>query len=228
MASTTVHDEAPRPILTIDTSSAQGGITLYDGQTLSTRSWPAARSHTTSLLPEIHHILAAADREVSDLAAIGVAVGPGPFTALRVGFGVAKGFHLATDAPLIGVATLAATALPFAACGGHVVATVSAGRGRLVWEHYATAAGDLVSTQPARNGTAAELAAELGSAESVVVCGELDDEQADLLASLPGVVVPPRPLRLRQPGAVALIAWRRWQAGDLDDAAAIEPIYLSR
>ncbi|MGH2613954.1 MAG: tRNA (adenosine(37)-N6)-threonylcarbamoyltransferase complex dimerization subunit type 1 TsaB, partial [Thermomicrobiales bacterium] len=123
---------AQRPLLAVDTSSAQGGIALFDGQMLSVRSWPADRSHTTTALVEIHHLLAAAELEVHDLAAVAVAAGPGAFTGLRVGFGIAKGFHLATGVPLIGVSTLEFTALPFAICGMPIVAAVAAGRGRLV------------------------------------------------------------------------------------------------
>src|SRR5947208_6538337 len=121
------------PILVIDTSSAQGAVALYDGHDLSARSWPAQRSHTTTLLAEIHHLLEAASLTVGDLAAVGLAIGPGPFTGLRVGFGVGKGFHLATDVSLIGVPTLEAAALPFAPTGLPIVAAVAAGRGRLAW-----------------------------------------------------------------------------------------------
>src|SRR5688500_17914581 len=106
MAITPPLTRDPRPILTIDTSSGQGGIALYDGHSLSSRTWPADRAHTTTLLSEIHHLLDRAGVQVRDLAAVGIAVGPGAFTGLRVGFGVAKGFHLATGLPLIGVHTL--------------------------------------------------------------------------------------------------------------------------
>src|SRR5215210_708312 len=125
-----------RPILSMDTSSGQGGVALYDGRMLSTRSWPADRAHTTTLLSEIHHLLDRAETSVRELAAVAIAVGPGTFTGLRVGFGVAKGFHLATGVPLIGVPTLEATALAFASCGTPVIAVVGAGRGRLVWAQY--------------------------------------------------------------------------------------------
>src|SRR5215216_6969118 len=126
----TMSSAAPRlddrPILSIDTSSGQGGVALYDGQRLSTRSWPADRSHTTTLLSEIHQLLDRAEVRVRELAAVAIATGPGAFTGLRVGFGIAKGFHLAIGVPLIGVPTLEATALAFASCGTPVVAVVGA------------------------------------------------------------------------------------------------------
>jgi tRNA threonylcarbamoyladenosine biosynthesis protein TsaB len=227
----TAADSAPtqeKPILAIDTASAQGGIAWYDGVRLSLRSWPAERSHTTTLLAEIHHLLDADGLIPLDIAAIAVAIGPGAFTGLRAGIGVAKGFHLATGVPLIGVSTLDAAAAPFAACGQPVVASVPAGRGRLVWAHYQGEGADIRETRPARNGTIAELAEELAVTERVIVVGELDGQQAAALAAIAGVSVPPAALRSRQPPGLAELGWRRWRAGHVDDAVALEPIYLSR
>jgi tRNA threonylcarbamoyladenosine biosynthesis protein TsaB len=220
--------EGVRPILSIDTSSGQGGLAIYDGRRLSTRSWPADRSHTTTLLSEIHHLLDGADAGVRDLAAVAIATGPGAFTGLRVGFGVAKGFHLATGVPLIGIPTLDAAALGFATCGIPVVAVVGAGRGRLVWASYNTNPEGLVQSRPPRNGTMGEFIEELRESVPALVTGEIDDDQAGIIARLEGVSLPPAPLRTRQPGALAELAWRRWRVGNVDEARAIEPIYLSR
>jgi tRNA threonylcarbamoyladenosine biosynthesis protein TsaB len=220
--------EGVRPILSIDTSSGQGGLAIYDGRRLSTRSWPADRSHTTTLLSEIHHLLDGADAGVRDLAAVAIATGPGAFTGLRVGFGVAKGFHLATGVPLIGIPTLDAAALGFATCGIPVVAVVGAGRARLVWASYDTNPEGLVQSRPPRNGTMGEFIEELRESVPALVTGEIDDDQAGLIARLEGVSLPPAPLRTRQPGALAELAWRRWRVGNVDEARAIEPIYLSR
>jgi tRNA threonylcarbamoyladenosine biosynthesis protein TsaB len=214
--------------LSIDTSSSQGGIALYDGRTLSTRSWPAERSHTTTLLSEIHHLLDRAEVKVPELAAVAIAIGPGAFTGLRVGFGVVKGFHLATKVPLIGISTLEATALGLATCGSPVVAVIGAGRGRLVWARYEASSGSLDQSNPPRNGTVSELVEELRGSSRVLVTGELDDDQAGLIGQLDGVSVPPLPLRTRYPGALAELAWRRWRAGNVDEPSAIEPVYLSR
>jgi tRNA threonylcarbamoyladenosine biosynthesis protein TsaB len=217
-----------RPILSIDTSSGQGGVALYDGHRLSTRSWPAHRSHTTTLLSEIHQLLDRADISVRELGAVAIATGPGTFTGLRVGFGVAKGFHLATGVPLIGVPTLEATALPFGSCMTPIFAVVGAGRGRLVWARYDASTEGLTQSRAPRNGTVHELIEELNDSGPVLVTGELDEEQAGLIDRIVGVSMPPAALRIRHPEALAELAWRRWRAGQVDDAIAIEPVYLSR
>jgi tRNA threonylcarbamoyladenosine biosynthesis protein TsaB len=228
MASAPVPDPEARPILSIDTSSSQGGVALYDGRTLSTRSFPADRSHTTTLLSEIHHLLDRAEISVRELAAIAIATGPGAFTGLRVGFGIAKGFHLATKVPLIGISTLEATALGFATCATPIVAVIGAGRGRIVWACYDASSRGLDLLRAPRNGTVSELVEELNESGPLLVTGELDDDQAGLIGRVAGVSLPPFPLRTRHPGAFAELAWRRWQAGNVDEASTIEPVYLAR
>ena len=228
MASAPSPRPEDRPLLSIDTSSGQGGIALYDGRTLSTRSWPADRSHTTTLLSEIHHLLDRGEANVRELAAVAIATGPGAFTGLRVGFGVAKGFHLATGVPLIGIPTLEATAFGFVTCGTPVVAIVGAGRDRLVWARYEAGAEGLTQSRAPRNGTMSELVEELIGSGPALIAGEVDDNQARLIDQIDGISMPPRPLRMRHPGALAELAWRRWRTGHADDASAIEPVYLSR
>lgn len=230
MVNAAPHD-APanlRPLLAIDTSSAQAAVALFDGHSLSTRSWFAERSHSTTLLAEIHHLLAAAGLDAADVGALAIAVGPGAFTGLRVGFGVAKGFHLATGVPLIGISTLAATAYPFAWSDLPIVATVAAGRGRIVWSHFASKVDGGAETRAPRNGTVDDLIEELQDCPPIVVVGELDNAQESALAANANVRVPPQLVRMRQPSSLADRAWQRWQHGDVDDPATLEPIYLSR
>jgi tRNA threonylcarbamoyladenosine biosynthesis protein TsaB len=228
MMSSAVPRPDDKPILSIDTSSGQGGVALYDGRRLSTRSWPADRSHTTTLLSEIHQLLDRAEISVRELAAVAIATGPGTFTGLRVGFGVAKGFHLAAGVPLIGVPTLEATALAFVSCMSPIVAVVGAGRGRLVWARFEASTEGLTQSRAPQNGTVSELIDELTGSGPVLITGEFDEDQAGLFDRIVGVSMPPAALRIRHPGALAELAWRRWQAGQLDDARTIEPVYLSR
>lgn len=229
MASPGREPEASHPVLlAIDSSSAQGAVALFDGVQLATRTWAADRSHTTTFLAEIHHLLASANLEASNLAVIAVAIGPGAFTALRAGIGIAKGFHLALGVPLIGVSTLEATALPFATSNCRIVATLGAGRGRMIWAHFQAQDGVLADVRTARNGTASELAVELATTEPVIVAGEMDAAQAAELQATGHALLPPATLRYRNPAALAQIGWQRWQAGDVDDPIGLEPVYLAR
>ena len=125
-----------RWLLAIDSSTDQAGIALFDGQRLAELSWIAGRTQTTSLLSEVDHLLKLQGVTLKDIAAIAVATGPGAFSGLRVGFGIAKGLSLARGIPLIGVPTLDATAYFWSIQESPVVAVVQAGRGRVVWAEY--------------------------------------------------------------------------------------------
>jgi len=63
----------------------------------------------------VQWVMEAAGVEWKDIAGIGVSIGPGSFTGLRIGLAAAKAIAMATGKPLIGVPTLQALALT---CGG--------------------------------------------------------------------------------------------------------------
>lgn len=218
---------AQRWLLAIDSSTDQAGVALFDGQGLAELTWTAGRTQTTSLLSEIDHLLRLQRVELNEIAAIAVATGPGAFSGLRVGFGIAKGLSLARGTPLLGVPTLDAAALPWSAQAAQVVAVVQAGRGRIVWAEYGRVDGAWTQTAPPLNGTPAELIARCTAFSSnATVTGELGDALVSELTSLPGIAVPDITLRLRRPGSVAELAWVRFSRGESDDPGSLAPVYL--
>ncbi len=214
-------------LLAIDSSTDQAGVALFDGQRLAELTWTAGRTQTTSLLSEVDHLLNLQGVALSDIAAIAVATGPGAFSGLRVGFGIAKGLSLARGLLLLGIPTLDAAALPWSTQGSPVVAVVPAGRGRIVWAEYGEVDGAWTQTARPLNSTPAELVARCAEFVSgATVTGELVDALAAELASLPGITVPGGSLRLRRPGSVAELAWERFARGESDDSASLAPVYL--
>jgi tRNA threonylcarbamoyladenosine biosynthesis protein TsaB len=219
--------ESQRWLLAIDSSTDQAGVALFDGQRLAELTWTAGRTQTTSLLSEVDHLLNLQVVALDDIAAIAVATGPGAFSGLRVGFGIAKGLSLARGIPLLGVPTLDATALPWSEHERPVVAVVQAGRGRIVWAEYSRVDGIWRQTATPLNGTPAELIARCGAfAAGVTVTGELGDALVSDLMSLPGIAVPGSALRPRRPGHLAALAWARLSRGEADDLGSLAPVYL--
>ena len=223
--------ETAGPLLAIDSSSDQAGLALFDGASIAELSWPAARTQTATLLAEIQHMLTLRGFGPGDLAAVAVATGPGSFTGVRVALSVAKGLALGLRIPTIGVPTLAAAALPHLGPWQTVIPVVAAGRGRLLWAVYGPAGGEpgqsprLVAGP--RNGTFAELReACRDTGPGAVVTGELTTQNEHLLVA-DGSRVAAAALRHRRPAAVALLGWQRFVAGDTDDPATLDQIYLA-
>lgn len=206
-----------RWILGIDTSTEQAGLAVSDGQTDVVRSWCAGRMQTTSVLPAIDELLQKARITVRDIDAIGVAIGPGTFTGLRVGLSLAKGFVLAREIPLIGIPTLdiAAAGIESAA---DAIAVLPAGRGRVVWQRYRSAK----SSESARNTTVPELIEALAGMPAALVTGELGEEHRTLIEQAHAHVR----WQHRNPAVLVDLARQRLGQGPPDDPVTLEPTYL--
>jgi tRNA threonylcarbamoyladenosine biosynthesis protein TsaB len=98
-------------VLGLDTSlGACSAAVTRDGETLAAIGEPMLRGHQERLATLVQDTLQASGVAFADLDRIGVTVGPGSFTGLRVGLAFAKGLGLALGRPCIGVGTLAALA----------------------------------------------------------------------------------------------------------------------
>jgi tRNA threonylcarbamoyladenosine biosynthesis protein TsaB len=214
-------------LLAVDTSTAQLGLALYDGaQVLGELTWQGRARHTQELAPAVADLLDRVGVGLDNLQAIGVAIGPGSFTSLRVGLAFVKGLALARRLPLVGVPTLdvTAAAVPLDPTR-RLAAVLQAGRGRLALVWYRASENGWQAEGPASVTTAEELERQI--AKPVIVCGELTAEDRQHLARRYRNVYLASPAAcVRRPSLLAEIAWRRWQAGQVGSAAALAPIYL--
>lgn len=211
-------------LLAIDTSTEVAGLALYDGDRISEMTWAAGRNLTATVLGEIQRLLAMNGRQARDVAAVGVATGPGSFNGLRVGMSVAKGLALGFGLPLVGVVTLDAVAYPHARARMPIRAFVAAGRGRVVYADYRHRNGRWVRQSEMRNAVLDQLAE--GLTERTILVGEVPVDSAERLEEHALVTLPSPALRLRRPSYLAEIAYRRWQQGDVDRLEALEPVYV--
>lgn len=91
-------------ILGFDTSAAHCAAALLCGdQIIAERLEPMSRGQAERLMVLLEEILAEGDASWSDLTAIGVGVGPGNFTGIRIGVSAARGLALGLEIPAVGV-----------------------------------------------------------------------------------------------------------------------------
>ncbi len=101
-----------------------------------------SRGHQERLAPMTRELIAKAGLAFTDLDRIGVTVGPGSFTGLRVGLAFAKGLALALDLPCVGIGALEALAASDEG-GADRAAVIDAGRGRVFLQLFT--AGDALT-----------------------------------------------------------------------------------
>ena len=213
-------------LLAIDTSTKQMGLALYDGaQVIGELLWHSRHYHTVELAPAVADLLNRSGLEMNTIQVLGVALGPGSFTSLRVGLAFVKGLALARHIPIIGVPTLDIVAAAQVVQGVPLAAVLQAGRGRLALGWYKAVNETWQADGDPQVTTADELAETIR--KPTIVCGELTADERQRLARKRVNVHLASPAQcVRRPAVLAEMAWERWQAGDEADAAALAPIYL--
>ena len=212
-------------LLAIDTSTSQIGLALYDGaQVISEYAWRSSQRHTVELAPAILELLTRCGLTMEDVHAVGVALGPGSFTSLRVGLSLAKGLSLSRHLPLIGIPTLDILAAAQPASKLSLAILIQAGRSRYALGCYKHSKKGWQASDPARVITIKAWIDEIKSLTSV--CGELTSEDRHQLEENKNVQLVSPAQSVRRPAVLAELAWARWQAGEADDEATLAPIYL--
>jgi len=212
-------------LLAVDTSNAQLGLAVYDGaQVIGEFAWRSGQRHTVELAPAITDLLTRCSLTMDQLSALGVAIGPGSFTSLRVGLALVKGLALARRIPLIGIPTLDILAHAHPLGELPLGVAIQAGRGRFALGWYRSVGSQWQSQGELRVVTLEALQAEVKSPS--VICGEFTAAERQAILEYKNVQLASPADSIRRPAVLAELAWARFQTGDVDDAASLAPIYL--
>lgn len=229
-------------ILALDTSTDPPGAALLDdGRLLAARSFASGRPLETGIADLLDGLVASAgggsERLAPDLGLVAVGLGPGGYTALRIGVAVAKGLALAFGVPLRGIPSTDALAVLGAASVGpaagedvDVAVVTDARRGEIGLARYRVRDGRLVSRTGPRLARPEEVLAGDAGPDGTVVVGDAVPLHAEVYAGARALLPPPYP---DLPATVGRLAWaegvaRRTGAGTAPatGAEAFDPIYL--
>jgi tRNA threonylcarbamoyladenosine biosynthesis protein TsaB len=159
----------------------------------------AGNEHSVRVLAMADALLSAAGRSVSEVDAIAFDAGPGSFTGLRIGCGVAQGLGFALERPLVPVASL--EALGYLAIGPDKVDALAM-------------PGPFETPVPGQGAELALVAVDARMGEVYCAAYRMDG----------GEVVALGPIRAMAPqealGAMLREAGERWDGGGVDSAAA--------
>lgn len=213
-------------LVAIDTSTQWVGIALYDGsQILAEHVWRSKNYHTVELVPAIADMLAKCQVSPKSLTGIGVAMGPGSFTGLRIGLSAAKGLALARNLPIAGVPSLEILVASQPGLRRPMIAMLQVGRGRYAWARFRYKNprwGQITDTQVDDIKTIAKTITS-----PVYVVGEMGPEERQIMGrKWKTAQLAPASFCLRRPSVLAELAWDKLQQGHADDNASLSPIYV--
>jgi tRNA threonylcarbamoyladenosine biosynthesis protein TsaB len=216
-------------LLAIDTATRWTGLALHSGTTvIAELGWQTSANHTVELAPTLAGMLRRAAVPAAELQGIAVSIGPGSYSGLRVGLGLAKGLALANQTPLVGVPTLDIVAATFGDLPGRLIVVAEAGRSRICVGQYVWRAGK--GWQPAEPPTIeswSELLERLAQRRDsrITIAGEISPAASRLIRDQ-RFQQAPSAASVRRAGYLAEIGWRRLRKGQADDPAGLTPIYL--
>ena len=215
-------------ILGIDTATQIASVGITRGEEIiAEASNRATSNHTETLLPLIADVLARANVSLRDVAGVGVSIGPGSFTGLRIALGTVKGLAYATGQRVVGVPTLEALASAVSEWEGLVCPILDA-RKREVYAalFHRNRSGDLTAILPARVSTLNAVLTQISApclflGDGVETYGAAIREYCGMRAQL-------LPFSTHHPrgAVVAKLAWARLSRGESDDVATLVPLYI--
>jgi tRNA threonylcarbamoyladenosine biosynthesis protein TsaB len=211
-------------ILALETATDLGSLALAeDGEPLMEYFLESAGAYLSRLLPWLAALFAASGRSPADLGAIGVSVGPGNFTGLRIGCAIAKTLAWCLGCPLVPVPTMEVLAaqVPFQPQAIGVV--MDAKRNEVFWGLYRCPQDQpLVLAEPVRLPLA-ELPGRLAPLP-LILTGPMADSLPGRLPK--GVVPAPPEKRTPRAATVARLARRRLSQGLTAPPPQLVPTYL--
>ena len=120
--------------LGFDTSTSKCTIAVVSGYTiLAEKSEEAPKKHAERLMYLIEAALKSSKHDLSHVSSIGVGIGPGNFTGVRVSVATARGLSLALNVPAFGVTTFEALQLGHK---GNILCSVRAKKDQIYLSEY--------------------------------------------------------------------------------------------
>ncbi|SQJ18954.1 UGMP family protein [Serratia rubidaea] len=125
-------------ILAIDTATEACSVALWNQGETHALFELCPREHTQRILPMVQQVLAESGVTLAQLDALAFGRGPGSFTGVRIGIGIAQGLALGADLPMLGVSTLQTMAQGAWRMTGaqRVLAAIDARMGEVYWGQF--------------------------------------------------------------------------------------------
>lgn len=212
-------------ILAIETATSSCSVALTYAGRVFTRNQVGNNIHSNVLLDMVSEVLVEAQTTAQKIQAVAVGQGPGSFTGLRIGIGVAQGIAYGVNAPMIGVSSLDALANQ-ASEKGRVIAGIDARMGEVYWCEYLKSGGDVQRQGDLKVSAPSEIVSENLSSQVQLVGNAWSEYQGQLGEQLlkNSTVVDTEIYPAAE--SLLLLAQHAYQRGDLINAIDFAPEYV--
>ncbi|REF28370.1 tRNA threonylcarbamoyladenosine biosynthesis protein TsaB [Xenorhabdus cabanillasii] len=215
-------------ILSIDTATEACSVALWNDGHIEAQFEISPREHTQRILPMVEAVLSKNDIKLQQLDALAFGQGPGSFTGVRIGVGIAQGLALGADLPMIGVSSLKTMAQGAFRLKNatNVLVAIDARMGEIYWAQYTR------NEQGEWLGNETEAVLKPERAQSIMnsltgewaIAGTGWEAYPQLLDS--HLTLVPGDIALPHAEDMLPLAVQMWKAGEVTAVESAEPVYL--
>lgn len=216
-------------LLAIDSSGLAATVALLSDDILvGEYTIHNKKTHSQTLLPMIHDMLAMADIPVDSLDAVAVSAGPGSFTGLRIGASTAKGLAQALQIPVVSVPSLEGLAWNLAGNQAYICPLMDARRQQVYYGIYDVSGEMPVALVEQAAAPIEEVLSQVDRLGHPVIF--IGDGVPVFRSFFDGVSVPwsvgSDAVRYQRASSVACLGRKYFDLGKKMEAAEFAPIYL--
>lgn len=213
-------------ILVIDTATEACSVALNYQDKVYSKFEICPQAHSKKLLPMVQSVLQEAGCNLANLSGLGVGVGPGSFTGVRIAMGMIQGLAYGSGLKVVGVSTLQAMAQATYAQTGHtsIVSAIDARMSEVYIGRYKVNEANIAVPELEEQVLPPATALEkfINGESNYGVAGTGWEAYSELSTCIQGEIV------VRFPDAQHMLplAISAFENGEAKEAAEIEPKYL--
>ncbi len=224
-----MQDISSLKLLALDTATEACSAAILNDQHQDARFEIAPRDHTRKILPLVAELLEEQQLALTDLDALVFCRGPGSFTGVRIGIGIAQGLALGAELPMIGVSTLAVLAEGAGRLqqAKKVLTAIDARMGEVYWAEYQqTAEGEWQGTETEQVLQPAQAIARMQQLSGEWFTAGTGWQAYPELQQGHSLTLAASGAELPAAKDMLPLAIQAWQRGEVSAVADIEPVYL--
>lgn len=215
-------------VLALDTATAQVGVAIgTDDQVVGEVRLVGGRRHAEHLVPAIGALCRDVGVGLEQMAAIGVGIGPGLFTGLRVGVATATMLARVLSIPVVPVGSLDLVAHPLRHSNRRIAAVLDARRSEVFYAFYQPVPGGVQRLTEPAVGPAADVAAEIvGQRDETLIVGDGVITHPVVFAGLDRTEHAGPEFAAPNPGSLAELTVHRVEREEFSRPGEVSPLYL--
>jgi tRNA threonylcarbamoyl adenosine modification protein YeaZ len=218
-------------VLGIDTSSQNASIAIIDNEKLIAEyTINTKKTHSQKLMPMIEEMFKASDMKIDEIDLIGICIGPGSFTGLRIGMATAKAIAHVRNIPIVGVNSLESLAFNMNLSKFTIFPIIDAQRNQVYTSGYTWENNKFKSLGDINVISIDELVENIkNGSDEVIFLGEAVNLYKETFENIKNINIAPSSHNISRASSLCQLAINKYNNNiDIHNCYTINPMYIRK